>query len=228
MARIKYTALIESIRGSIGGTTFQSNKYGFTIKSKPNMTIPKSPLQSVSKRLFAQASMRWRTIGDVARQRFVQFASDYPQYSKNNPNAQLDGYSIWMLWTPLNLLTGRGFEPSIVAVLAPAVTLSYVFTVSGGVFNVSVTSSDNNDAWMINFFISAIWRPTRNFIGTKPKFIHSTLSSTHVRNLTDDYTEVYGSIPEVGDLIAVSVDVRAFDSPFVVARDEAIYTVVAP
>ena len=95
MARIIYSGLIESIRGSIAGTTFQANAYGYTIKKKPNIINPNTASQNLRKSYLAKAVRQWRSFIQATRDSWDTFASTYPQYSQHNPSAQLSGYAVF-------------------------------------------------------------------------------------------------------------------------------------
>ena len=75
MARIIYSALVTQIKGSVGGTTFQSNAYGFTIKNKASVVKPRTMLQERSKKFFASATGAWRKLSQTNRDTWVSWAA---------------------------------------------------------------------------------------------------------------------------------------------------------
>lgn len=227
MARIKYTALIESIRGSIAGTTFQSNKYGFTVKKKPNMTLPRSRLQRIRQNDFSVSAREWRNTTQTERDRAISYASTFPQYARHNPDAQLDGYGIWMKITPLRLATGHGFMSGYPIVMPALVELTWVLTLSGGVLSIDMTASNQDELWIAIYYISRPLSPTINFVGSRTRLISSDPAATHSRVITDAYIDLFGGLPAVGDLVALDVVVIAFDEPFGLARTSTIYTIVS-
>ena len=67
MARITYSGLVTSIRGKVGGTVFQANAYGHTVKNSPNMVRPNTPDQQLSKVILSKAVKLWSEISQPER-----------------------------------------------------------------------------------------------------------------------------------------------------------------
>ena len=101
MARIKFSAIVESIRGSIGGTTFQSNAYGFTVKSKPNVTQPNSLKQQQRKIAMQSVSRSWRALTSTERLSWEVYASTFVVPSKLNKDSNLNGYNYFLKYNLL-------------------------------------------------------------------------------------------------------------------------------
>jgi hypothetical protein len=97
MARVIYGAIVTSIHGKIGGTVFQKNAYGHTIKNTPTMVRPNTALQQVSKGNIAVVSQMWRSLSPANQQTWISFAALFPQYSRHNPSSALSGYAVFML-----------------------------------------------------------------------------------------------------------------------------------
>src|SRR5690606_31037464 len=108
MARIKYTALVESIRGSIQGTTFQRNAYGYTVKGKPNMVNPNTNLQSASKRNMSGIAQAWSSLSDSDRNAWDTWAATNPVPSRLNPDANLTGFAQFTRWHNIRWLYAYG------------------------------------------------------------------------------------------------------------------------
>jgi len=228
MARIIYSALVESIRGSIGGTTFQSNKYGFTVKRRPNMTIPNSPMQNERKRVFAIAARGWRDLTDALRADWEAYASTYPQYAKHNAETQLNGFNLWMRVMPLRLIAGTGYIAPVELDLPASVTLSYTATYAASVLRIDVDCSNELEEWSIMLFISRPLSSTKNFVGSATRYIAVTTSATYSNNISAAYYAVFGQYPAVDDRIALTTVVLAYDYPYVVSPTTEILVVEAP
>ena len=76
MARIIYSALVTAIRGSVGGTTFQQNQYGSTIKNKPKMIRPRSNQQEKRKIYMTAATQAWGNLTVNRRNAYNTYAYD--------------------------------------------------------------------------------------------------------------------------------------------------------
>jgi hypothetical protein len=97
MARVIYGAIVTSIHGKIGGTVFQKNAYGHTVKNTPTMVRPNTALQQVSKGNIAVVSQIWRSLSKADQNTWISFAALFPQYSRHNPSSALSGYAVFML-----------------------------------------------------------------------------------------------------------------------------------
>lgn len=230
MARIVYSALVESIRGSIAGTTFQKNAYGYTVKKKPNIVRPASVLQNRQKLFVQQASRQWRAFSAARRTNWANWASTYPQYSQHNPSAQLSGFAAYMRYALLYLL----WKPDVVIDKAPVFTLpptdtiSIGLTLTAGVLYANITDSLDDETWDVIIMASRPLGNAQDFVGTKMRFIHGypLANITGDVDITDEYEAVFGALPADGDRVAVNtILVHEDDNGFVQFNQAEIVTV---
>jgi hypothetical protein len=212
MARIIYSGLVTSIRGSVGGTTFQNNAYGFTIKNKANMIIPNSQQQELRKLIFSLATKSWSSLTDAQRSNWDTYASTFPQFAKNNPSAQLSGFAIFVKWHAAWFLHS-GLSASLD--VAPALTATPLDTVSIelenhlGVLTLTPDWVIGDETWNVNYFISRPFQPSQNFSGSSPKFLIGSTNQDAAIIVTSQYLALYGSLPAVGS--AVNIAIQLFD-----------------
>ena len=225
MARIIYTAVVESIRGSIAGTTFQKNKHGYTIKKKPNMVHPNTALQSSRKSILSQASRAWRDLTQNQRDLYDTFASSFPQYAKHNPASQLGGFSDFVRYNCLNLLIGEVIDTDINQSVPDTDSLTYTVRNDSGVLSIGIVSTTGDEDWEILFFLSRSRGASQKFIGTSPKYVKHLSNATQSLTITDEYSAIFGAVPAVGEFVAMDALLIADNSPYVLARDSQIYTV---
>lgn len=225
MARIIYTALVESIRGSIAGTTFQRNRHGYTIKKKPNMVNPNTALQNSRKVIFSSVVRSWRDLTSGQRSNYETYASTYPQYAKNNPTSQLSGYEVFVRYNCLRRLTGYSVLTSWAGTVPADDDITVTITNDSGVLKINITVSTETEDWKVLFFLSRPFSPTQNFIGTAPKYVGFLTNVVNSYTATDAYTSLYGSLPAVGDLVALDILFISDVSPYVLSRDSAVITV---
>ena len=232
MARIVYSALVESIRGSIGGTTFQKNAYGYTVKKKPNIIFPARPTQNRQKVYLQKAVKQWRAFSSTVRNNWVTFASTYPQYSQHNPSAQLSGFALYTRWAVLYQL----WDPTSNIAQSPVLTVPDTDTISIGVKNVSgtvslvITDSLDSEEWDCIYMISRPLSSAQDFIGSKTRFIvgtpYANLSGSI--NITSLYQALFGTLPAVDSRVAVNVIlVHEDDTGFIQFNQGTIVTVTA-
>lgn len=206
MARIKFTALVESIRGSIGGTTFQRNAFGFTAKSKPNMVNPNSAMQGDRKRGFQKALQTWRTLSDADRANWETYATTFPTPSQHNPAAYLNGFNLFVRWHAASFQWSENVlnNPS-----GAQGTVSYVETEiinADPVLEVVISSTVTEGPWYILLYLTRPLAPTQRFQKSWTKLIQQTNYANPIDiDIAFAYQQIFGLFPEVGDLLGVDI-----------------------
>ncbi len=221
MARIKYSGLVTDIRGSVGGTTFQSNAYGATIKNKPAMIIPNTQLQQRSKTLISRISTTWRTLSAAQREEIESWSSAYPQYSKHNPEIALTGFPVFVRYYCVRRLSNpAGAITPISPPSAPPVIDSYTChgSVIAGTFKITTTWAIGDGTWLNAYWLSPPLGATNNFPFSLMRFQGMSASENDDITTNISYTAKFGRIPQVGEYVYVMYRLV----------DENSYTVTAP
>lgn len=215
MARVVYSALVESIQGSIGGTTFQKNAYGYTVKKKPNVIRPASPFQNLRKRNMATMISAWKALDPADRATWDSYANTYPQYSKHNPTAQLSGFNLYCKYHGFRLLTDHGL------IDAPSMTQYSIATldsdsisvdnVAGALHILWDTAGVWTGTWYLCFFLSNILGSAQNYVGSRPRYVAQDFNGGALDiTVTTAYTNFFGAVPATGTRVGVRV--QAFNS----------------
>lgn len=203
MARIIYGALAESIRGSIGGTTFQRNAYGFTIKKKPNMIHPNSIWQQAQKIIFSKAVLAWNALENEQRLDWDSWSSTYPQYAKNNPASQLSGFAVFVRQHCLLFLDNQAIVANPTYITYAAASCGFEFKVSGVAMEYDFTDTNGNEEFWVAVFFSRPFSGSQNFIGTKTRYFFTEPSISGInRIITNTWLAKFGTLPLVGQTIA--------------------------
>lgn len=227
MARVKYGAFIDEISGSIGGTTFQRNAYGFTAKRKPNMVIPNTALQQRAQIHFSKATQTWRGLTDIQRNTWITFASTHPQYSNNNPTSQLSGYALFVKIQVWRYIVGVSTLNSSNIALKAIDTIALKLIVAAGVLTIDPTWLIGDESWYVIYSLSRVLGAAQNFTGTKPRFIIAGTSLNDNFNVTTLYTSLFGAIPAVGNRVAVDIQMFGENNGQFIAKQSPIITVTA-
>jgi hypothetical protein len=208
MARVIYSAMVDEIRGSVGGTTFQANQYGFTIKRKQRNQIPPSASQFTRKSSFQNLAGQWSALTGTQRTAWNTFASTYPQASRKDATINLSGYA---LFQRINLI--RSLDNSLPLIddvpngPGTFTTPTIAVTLVAGVltFTLSLASISGNHRQFA--FASAPLPPGVLTPTNLLRYLaQGTLSSSPgTIDITSSYTSVFGKLPAVGDLLAVKV-----------------------
>lgn len=75
MARINFTALIESLTGKLAGSVFQDSYMGFQIRTRVSPRNPQSYYQQLRRGEFAYITQTWRTLTVAQRKSWIDAAT---------------------------------------------------------------------------------------------------------------------------------------------------------
>jgi len=228
MARIIYSALIEKISGSIGGTTFQANAYGFTCKKKPNMIKPNTEFQLRQQEFLSRAVRSWNELTDANRLNWNTWASTYPQYSKHNSGSILSGFAVFTKIHVFRFMALQAVLPSPTFIAYPPDTLTFELHLNAGVLTLEVTSVTETEDWWLNFSASRPFSAGQNFVGTKPRYFYTATNVSDTKIITTEWLAQYGVLPIVGQRVALSVRPWGSQNGQVLSKIETILTVQTP
>lgn len=203
MARIIYSALVTKITGSIGGTTFQSNAYGYSVKNKPNMVNPTKLKQRFSQQALIAAQSLWLATGISGWSTWDAYALAYPQYSKHNPSSRLSGHAVFM---KRNLMAfGDELQmidaPNMYATNNP--TYVPTITLAGGVLSLHPNETSSTSDIQTNIFLTAPLMPLAIIRRNMFKFIQTNYHITGSMNITSAYLSQYTVLPTIGQKVGL-------------------------
>jgi hypothetical protein len=216
MAIVKFTAIVDEIRGSIGGTTFQRNAYGWSIKRKPNIIRPNTLRQQISKTSFGSITRYWASLSQVNRDSWDTYASTYPIPSIKNPSVDITGFNYFVKYHLIKFTTGsRSFLDNATAVAPSFTFISLVLkSDNAGQFRVVLTYTSNFADYVSLFFLSPPLNASRIVPRVTPLFIESSLLTSSVSttrtvdiSLATLYNSEYNTIPVIGSFIVVHLPV---------------------
>jgi len=224
MARVTYGALVTSINGKVGGSVFQNNKYGKTMKNSPNIVRPSSDLALSAQRALVQSTQAWQSLTDSQRALFNTYASTYPQYAKHNSESQLSGYAIftrWCFYMYFQTATPSFNIPGVQVSLSP---LTISPKVSSSVFQLDYVFSSTGTTLRWAIFISPVCPASRGYQPSVFRYATTIDDESDGSTLTDFWLENYGSLPSVGDQIYIRVVPYDFENPMVFTAQLAAYS----
>lgn len=236
MARIIYTALVESIRGSIAGTTFQRNAYGYTIKAKPNMVRPNRQSQQQAKISVLTVSTYWRSMSSTDRAAWATWAELFPLPSRLNPSSNLSGFDYFLKYHLLRRQTGN-----IEFVEDPGVT-AYTFELDNDVIesngstilNYLLEFESDSDDWALVLQLTPTIPPSRNVARFTPRFIQGSFVDPGTPpalafdiDITTNYLALYPTLLQAGDQVGVRIILLGKTNGQIVVVPTRLLTVVA-
>lgn len=207
MARIIYTALVQQIAGTMGGTTFQRNAYGYTIKNKPNMVRPNRALQNTRKITFQGIVQFWRGMSDTVRGEWITYAATYPIPSRLNPDSDLNGFNYFVRYNSYYALITGG---AITDVSGPAPTtltgVAIELEDDGGTFNVNIEATVGAGSMNALIYLTRVQGAGQVFVKNTPVLIANYAGGYPASvDVTAAYAARYGSVPEAGQSLGVRV-----------------------
>lgn len=198
MALIRFSNLVNDIRGSTGGNTFARNKSGAYVRNRTTPLNPGTSAQSVARADLAALSQGWRQLGPDQRDAWNAAAENYPYQNKLGEERF---YSGEQLFITLNRNMQSAGQPLLESPAAPAGTIAVVsatMTANNGTaltIDSATLSGDSDTNFQVVVMASAplsagIFRPSRS----KFKNIQ-VVSSTEIASadLVQAYSAVYGT-----------------------------------
>jgi hypothetical protein len=207
MARVKYGAIVTDIRGSIGGTTFQGNAYGSTVKNKSLQVRPNTAFQNKVKSIFSASVKAWRSFSDTERNNWNTYAANFPQYTKNDPTVALSGFNAFVKWQSAYYLSyGITLAPegSPLTSLPATDAATPSVTLSGGILRIVPGWAGATGVWNVNWFISSPKLSSQLFFGSNRRWIVYSLNTNTPIIITDAYIAQFGTLPAIGDAVNLS------------------------
>jgi hypothetical protein len=202
MARIKYSGLIDEINGSIGGTTFQRNRYGFTIKRKPAGKKGGSPSQLARRLSMYRVQQNWIGLSAADRANWVTYASTFPTATRLNPNVYLNGVNLFEKYHLLKALLN---EFTLTNPSGPQRTLSFgLFQMDSdlGILTAQSNITLSGGNWIYFLFVSRPVRETTSLAKNQTRFVSAvTAFGNSFEDIAAKYTALYGFLPVRDDFI---------------------------
>lgn len=229
MARIIYSGLVTQIRGSVGGTTFQQNRYGFTVKNKPNANNPNTARQLTRKAGLQAVVSQWSQLTQASRDLWNSWAATYPQQSSKNPDAYLSGFNLYLRWA-LNAQIDPANIPIFDPLDPPESVGSIDITVDLGVGNVltvdAVFGAVPTEYKML-IYMSRQVKQSQQFVGSWTRYIQTVTFDDQPGpvDVTAAYTNIFGYTPDAGSYVAVELTIMQPATGYVVYSVPAIYQV---
>jgi hypothetical protein len=226
MARIIYGSIATEINGSVGGSTFQRNAYGFTMKNKPNMARLQSIKQNEQHRRLDYVVKGWQQITEVQRSSWNSWALSHPIPAKHNAMAVLTGYTYFLKYNLLHTMFATNYlaEPSAGVLALPSINPYLVY--SAGVFSVNSQPDVDILAIFYNLYLSPPMSKTRGFSDsfTRAISIFDLVAGNH--DITSAYQAVFGIVPTSGVNIFAEFQLWGGSIPYIFASQKFILNVL--
>ena len=224
MARVIFGTGISEINGKVGGSVYQKNAYGFTVKNSPNMVRPNSNAVFDRQNQLRRIVQLWSAISESQRAEFNDYAIAFPQYAKHNPSAQLSGYNIFCRWNLIRLLNNEDVQLTTELLSTTFGTVAPSLDRDGSNLLLSLNDTGSSaDVWwscsISNVLSAGVYYKTSGYRHIAP--IEAVTVSTNINAL---YLAIFGRLPDLGSYVFVKVVPFSFDFPKIGA--ESFYRVL--
>lgn len=96
MAKVKLSALIANISGSVGGATFATGTNGLYVRNKSKMSNRNTEVQQAKRLNLATYAGKWRALTDGERQSWKDSAFQFPYVDVFGDTRTYTGYQLYM------------------------------------------------------------------------------------------------------------------------------------
>jgi hypothetical protein len=205
MARIIYTALVQSIRGSIAGTTFQSNAYGYSAKSKQRTIQSSTPEQALLRQIMHFVTRSWTTITQAGRDNWTVFAAAYPQYSKKNPDSPISGFAAYVKFNVASIFwSGLGTAVDTAPVLVQPDPDPFTFELlrDGANFKIDKVFQTGDESYRIALYMTAPQKQSQSYKYQQTRIVGKFYNANGLTDLTANYIAKFGRVPAIGEYVS--------------------------
>jgi hypothetical protein len=218
MARVKLSAILSEISGSVGAATFQKNQCGTILRNKP---VPRTffTQESYYSKLFVQlAQQAWAALSSSEQESWNSFLNYNPSFQRKNSNILLSGFNLFLRYNLLRQRIGQSILSSFTYSPLLAVDLTPTIGYAGGVLYLNFTTAFRNDVSVILFKISPVLKNPGPSYRTKLKVLPiSSFTPPGVLqyNIMSTYYDKFGVLPLAGESVLCGVTLISAVAPIV-------------
>jgi hypothetical protein len=227
MARIKLGSIISDISGSVGGTTFQRNSYGVTMRSKPTQIGSTSASQAIRQTALRLIQNVWANLSSDVQNSWNFFPSFHSQKSKNNASSELSGYNLFLKY---NLIHYQLFNTVLSVISYDALNLSsFVPQVrwSSPYLYFSLTGAVTDSKIFYGLYLSNVQPLGSQFKGNKIRFMTSYPFDATEIDITESFVAKFGAHPSVGENLSIKISIIGRYVPIVFSALKQSITVTS-
>lgn len=225
MARIKYGPIITSIRGSVGGATFQQSRYGNILRAKPMPLRKYTAAHQLVKSNMLTVQQAWRSLSVETKLQW----SRYVQYSKpaiaRDKSVLLAGHDLYVKYQMFRLTTKMSLLSSLNYVPFTSVPVMTKIYISGSDLTIQFSPDIYTPKFWFLLKMSQVVQDSSRFKSTGLKYIYTLLTGATDYNIGSEYEKLFGSQPVTGDYVNYSLRMFATNAPLFNAPIKQLYKI---
>ena len=227
MARVKLSPLISTLSGSIGGVTFQRNKYGMTLREKPIPVNFNTEYQYTVRQAVLTAQAAWQALSEDQQKQWRRFPDFSLQGTRHNKSVKLSGHALYLKYQVIRLLSGLSLLTTINYNVMPAVPefdkIDYTMPTLEIYFEDTV---DVSEYWFLLRLTNP--RPERKKFSPRGlRLVPADYTDGDAMNyeIQDQYTDAFGALPADDDVLHYYIQWFSYTSPVMAAPITGVCTV---
>lgn len=225
MALIRYSPLINNIRGSVGNATFQRSQGGNIIRNKPVLVYRSSPYTEAVRAAMASCEFAWRGLSAAQQQQYTNFLNYSPDFQWYSPKQMISGYSLFLKYNCLRLLNGLSILTSFVYNQSTFYPHIDSFFVVSPYFYIVFNASVDTDEWTFSLRASAGLSSTKTVRINALRIIPHGTGDSNTFDLASAYTSIYGAVPSKNQYVGYDLTFFSNTMPFVFSSLKGIMQV---
>ena len=197
MARLKLSALVNQINGSVGGSTFQQGVSGQIMRTKPIPRKSSSVEQSAMRSATAQAQRAWQFSNEFTKNSWTSFSS-YANFRQKKDNTRvLTGQQLFLSINIIRILHGLDIieEPIYNWNAIEAVSLSVFYTETE--IGIQLSRALDSDLEFVHFEITG--PVSKGILKFTPNAKMLLVPETEVDEIfiTSEYVALFSTTPNI-------------------------------
>ncbi len=207
MARIKTSALITDIRGSIGGSTFQRTNAGLVLKNISKKVDKLSDSSLVVRNILNNNQIEWRKLSGAQRDIWKSYANYTKTKQKNSNEFFINAQQLFLKVNNLRVL--YSLPVLLVPEFSKCVILPVDIVASLNAGNLTLTTNRliNSGIEFLTLFATIPVTSTLNNAGSRFKSILFNTTTGSVFNIGSEYLNTIGAVLQNGDQIFIKYTV---------------------
>lgn len=226
MARVKFSPIVTDIAGSVGGVTFQRNKFGNTMREKPLPLNPATSAQYNVRKNIVIIQKAWYALTAAQRLQWNRFVDFSGQATINDKSKKLTGYTLYLKYQSLLLLAGRPLLTTITYSLMPALPVLDEIASAAGSFTTEFATTVDSTKYFFILRMSMNRKASVAFSLRGLRYMSAVFGSATVYQLYNSYIAAFGAKPEAGDTIHVALQFFSVTAPVMGSVIKSVQTVV--
>ena len=228
MARVKFSPIVTDIAGSVGGFTFQRNKYGNTMRRKPLPINPATSAQYNIRQNIITIQKAWQDMTDAERLQWSRFPDYSMQSIKNNKSVKLSGHGLYLKWQSLRLLAGLSIKDSVAYVPISAVPAIDEITLGPSAFNLTFASNVSHLEYFFIFSITTPRNPNQAYSATGLRQMQVAYAAGTDFNLIIPYLAAFGIVGSAPFYVHTRIQWFSVEAPIFLSPIISVYQVTIP